>query len=63
MAEKKNILLRLSPDLWEELNKWARDDLRSMNGQIEFVLREAVRARRREIAPSPSPTDSQENHT
>ncbi len=45
MAEKKPILLRIPPDLWESLSRWARDDLRSVNGQIEFLLREAVRKR------------------
>lgn len=33
----------------EELNRWAKDDLRSLNAQIEFLLRESVRKRRREI--------------
>lgn len=46
MAERKSILLRLSPPLWEDLNRWAKDDLRSLNAQIEFLLREAVRKRR-----------------
>jgi hypothetical protein len=45
MADKKAILLRISPELWESLNRWARDELRSVNAQIEFVLREAVRKR------------------
>jgi hypothetical protein len=45
MADKKAILLRITPELWEQLNRWARDDLRSLNAQIEFVLREAVRQR------------------
>jgi len=45
MAEKKAILLRIAPDLWEQLNRWAQDDLRSLNAQIEFVLREAARKR------------------
>jgi len=45
MAEKKPVLLRIPPDLWESLSRWARDELRSVNGQIEFVLREAVRRR------------------
>ena len=40
---RKSFLLRISPELWEELNRWAADDLRSINGQIEFLLRE-VRA-------------------
>ncbi len=43
----KRFLLRISPALWEELNRWARDDLRSVNGQIEFLLRQAVEQRRR----------------
>jgi hypothetical protein len=45
MADKKAILLRIPPDLCEQLNRWARDELRSVNGQIEFILREAVRKR------------------
>lgn len=45
MAEKKAILLRISPELWEHLNRWAKDELRSVNAQIEYVLREAVRKR------------------
>jgi hypothetical protein len=47
MAERKSILLRLSRELWEELNRWARDDLRSLNAQIEYLLRSAVSHRRR----------------
>lgn len=45
MADKKAILLRISPELWEQLNRWAGDELRSLNAQIEFVLREAARKR------------------
>jgi hypothetical protein len=44
---QKRFLLRISPDLWDELSRWAADDLRSVNGQIEFLLREAVRKQRR----------------
>ena len=47
MAEKKPFLLRMSPELWEELQRWAADELRSVNGQIEFLLRQAVVERRR----------------
>ena len=43
--DRKAILLRISPQLWESLNRWAGDDLRSLNGQIEWILREAVRRR------------------
>lgn len=39
--------LRLSPALWEEINRWAEDEFRSVNGQIEYILSEAVKKRRR----------------
>ena len=41
---KKAILLRISPELWDALNRWARDELRSVNAQIEYLLGRAVRA-------------------
>ena len=53
MAEKKSFLLRLDPELWNELMAWAADDLRSVNGQIEYVLREAVRQRRKRRTGGP----------
>ena len=43
---RKSLLLRISPDLWDDLNRWAADDLRSLNGQIEYLLREAVEKRK-----------------
>jgi hypothetical protein len=46
-TEKKQLLLRLSPALWDEINRWANDEIRSINGQIEYLLSEAVRKRRR----------------
>ena len=45
--EKKQVLLRLSPSLWKELAQWAADDFRSINGQIEFLLSECVRGKKR----------------
>ena len=54
--ERKQILLRLSPSLWEELARWAEDDFRSINGQIEYLLTESVRQRRRRDFP-PSEVD------
>ncbi len=48
MAERKAFLLRISPELWESLEQWAADELRSVNGQIEFVLARAVRDAGRE---------------
>jgi len=47
MAQKKTFPLRIDPGLWNELQAWAEDDLRSVNGQIEYLLREAVRGRRK----------------
>lgn len=44
---RKAFLLRIDPALFAELEKWAADEFRSVNGQIEYLLREAVRARRR----------------
>lgn len=44
---KKQILLRLAPTLWEELAVWAEEDYRSINGQIEFLLAECVRQRKK----------------
>ena len=46
MAAKKAFLLRIDTALWEELERWAADELRSANGQVEFVLRAAVRQRK-----------------
>lgn len=46
-GERKPFLLRLPPDLHDELRTWAEQELRSLNGQIEFLLRDAVRRRRR----------------
>ena len=43
---KKQVLLRLAPSLWNELAAWAEDDYRSINSQIEYLLSEAVKARR-----------------
>ena len=42
-SEKKAFALRVSAEVFDALAKWAEDDLRSLNGQIEFVLREALR--------------------
>jgi len=42
---KKQVLLRLSPTLWDKVAAWAQDDFRSINSQIEFILSEAVKKR------------------
>jgi hypothetical protein len=47
MAERKAFLLRLDPAIHEALQRWADDDLRSLNGQIEFLLRRTLAAEKR----------------
>ena len=45
--DKKQVPLRLSKSLYDELARWAEDDFRSLNGQIEYLLTEAVRKRKK----------------
>lgn len=47
MAEKKQVPLRISAKLFEEIAAWAEDDFRSVNGQIEYLLTECVKQRRK----------------
>lgn len=47
MAERKAILLRLDPKIHDAVKRWADDDLRSVNAQIEFLLRKALAEARR----------------
>jgi hypothetical protein len=44
VAERKAFLLRVDPELHEALQRWANDDLRSLNAQIEFLLRRALQS-------------------
>ena len=48
--EKKQVLLRLSPTLWKELAAWAEDEFRSINGQIEYLLTEGVKKRKKSFS-------------
>lgn len=48
--ERKAFLLRIDPELWAELEGWAADELRSVNGQVEYLLRQAVQKRRKTLA-------------
>ena len=52
MATRKSFLLRISPELYETLEHWAADELRSVNAQIEYLLADAARraGRRRKAA-------------
>jgi len=46
MAARKQYLLRIDPALWADVEKWAADELRSVNAQVEYLLREAVKKRK-----------------
>lgn len=59
MPKRKSFLLRMNPRLWDDLEAWAQEDLRSVNGQIEFLLKQAVSKRRRTQMPENDST--QEN--
>jgi len=48
--ERKSFLLRVDPALWSELEAWAADELRSVNGQVEYILRQAVQKRKKNQA-------------
>lgn len=47
MAEKKAFVLRINPDVLKEIETWGADEFRSTNGQIEFLLQEALKARKK----------------
>ena len=51
MAERKPFLLRLPPKLHDELKRWAAREMRSLNGQIEYLLRDALRQRLKKELP------------
>jgi hypothetical protein len=59
MTARKSFLLRISPALYEQLEAWAQQEMRSVNGQIEFVLKEAVTRRKptADFVARLSPTD------
>jgi len=60
--KKKNLLLRIDPVLWNDLNAMAADELRSLNGQIEYLLRQSVRKWKRESGGAePSPPEKDED--
>jgi hypothetical protein len=51
MAEKKNFVLRLSPEMYAALEKWAADEFRSVNGQVEWLLDKALKDAGRKPKP------------
>jgi hypothetical protein len=54
MTTRRSFLLRIDPDVLDAVQRWANDDLRSLNGQIEFLLRTALRQSGR-VAPAAEP--------
>ena len=56
-TDRKGFLLRLPPKLLDELRRWAEQDMRSVNGQIEWLLREALRRRGRPLDDDRKPPD------
>ena len=53
MANKKAFPLRVDEEIWEAMRRWSEDELRSVNAQIEFVLRDALRRAGRFSKPAP----------
>ncbi len=60
MKSRKSFLLRISPELYEVLESWARQELRSINGQIEYILKEAARKHGLRIEDSEQETAERE---
>jgi hypothetical protein len=53
VAERKKVLLRLDPEVYAAMARWAADDLRSVNSQIEYALRRALRGAGRPVTEPP----------
>jgi hypothetical protein len=61
MAAKKAFPLRISEDIWQAVRRWSDDELRSVNAQIEYVLRDALRKAGRLSAPGDSGREDSED--
>jgi hypothetical protein len=57
VADRKSFLLRIDSKILEGVQRWANDDLRSLNAQIEYLLREELRRAGRATPPTTPPTD------
>jgi len=53
MAEKKAFILRVNPDILKEIETWAADEFRSTNGQIEYLLQQALNQRKKTAKKNP----------
>jgi len=62
MNPRKSFLLRIEPGLYQELEGWAQQELRSVNGQIEYLLKQAVARRKHGKAQDASPQVPPESH-
>lgn len=65
MGTRRSFLLRVDPDVLDAVQRWATDDLRSLNGQIEFLLRKSLRDAgrlRKPTAPAEPPTPDTGDH-
>ena len=63
MAKRKPFLLRLPEELLDALNVWAKDDLRSLNAQIEYLLRDQMQRWRRSVRPPPNPDPTKQDRS
>ena len=61
MAKKKTFMLRIDPDVYDAIEKWAAQEFRSANGQIEWIITKALRDARRTIEKSKSEEPTAEN--
>ncbi|PRY45473.1 hypothetical protein CLV58_102222 [Spirosoma oryzae] len=59
-AEKKAFVLRIQAETLKELERWAQDEFRSVNGQIEFLLSDALRRRKRRARNADASSDSED---
>lgn len=60
MGEKKAFALRISPEMLRDIEAWAQEDFRSVNGQIEFLLSEALKRRKKGGRNSGNPSTSKD---
>jgi len=63
MNPRKPFLLRISPALYESLEAWAQQDMRSVNGQIEYLLKDAVRKRGRKLVEDGDAVQDEDSQT
>lgn len=62
-TEKKAFVLRIQAETLKELERWAQEEFRSVNGQIEFLLNDAIRKRKKRNQPSPDDEKSTQRET